>query len=302
MKGIVLAGGSGSRLYPMTLASSKQLLPVYDKPMVYYPLTTLMLAGLKEILVICTPQDIGGFQRLLGSGQQWGIKLQYAAQDHPAGIAQAFLIAEDFLAGKRASLILGDNIFFGKGLPEKMLSAKNRSNGATVFAYQVHDPERYGVVEFDTDYRAVSITEKPTEPCTDWAVTGLYFYDADVVDVAKSLKPSARGELEITDINKAYLNCGSLHVERLGRGFAWLDAGTPQSLLDAASFIQTLESRQRLKIACPEEVAYHQGWIGREELQHLADKVSGSAYGTYLQWLVNEPTRPLHEFDNALAS
>jgi len=288
MKGIILAGGAGSRLYPITTASSKQLLPVYDKPMIYYPLTTLMLAGLKEILVICTPRDLDAFQRVLGNGNRWGIDLTYAVQERPAGIAQAFLIAEDFLDGQASALILGDNIFHGTGLSEKMKSARSRTNGATVFAYQVKDPERYGVVQLDRNGRARSIVEKPVSPASDWAVTGLYFYDATVVDIARGLRPSARGELEITDVNNVYLARGELSVQTLGRGYGWLDAGTPESLLDAASFIQTLESRQRLKIACPEEVAFHQGWISRERLEKLAAQAPGSAYGQYLNWIANE--------------
>ncbi|MHA7776922.1 glucose-1-phosphate thymidylyltransferase RfbA [Roseibium sp. M-1] len=302
MKGIILAGGAGSRLYPMTMASSKQLLPVYDKPMIYYPLTTLMLAGLKEILVICTPRDLDAFQRVLGTGKRWGIELTYAVQDRPAGIAEAFLIAEVFLDGQASALILGDNIFHGTGLSEKMTVARSRTKGATIFAYQVKDPERYGVVQLDRNGMARSIVEKPASPVSDWAVTGLYFYDATVVDIARGLHPSARGELEITDVNNAYLARGDLSVQTLGRGYGWLDAGTPESLLDAASFIQTLESRQRLKIACPEEVAFHQGWISREQLQELAAQISGSAYGQYLTWIANEAAHAGLEVDTVLAS
>ena len=288
MKGIILAGGAGSRLYPMTMACSKQLLPVYDKPMIYYPLTTLMLAGLREILVICTPRDLDAFQRVLGTGGRWGIDLKYAVQQHPAGIAEAFLIAEDFLGGDASALILGDNIFHGTGLSEKLRSARRQAQGATIFAYQVKDPERYGVVEFDSSGKARSIAEKPAKPASDWAVTGLYFYDAAVVDIARRLRPSARGELEITDVNNAYLERGTLSVQTLERGYGWLDAGTPESLLDAASFIQTLESRQRLKIACPEEVAFHQGWISRDQLERLAAGIPGSAYRRYLKWIARE--------------
>jgi glucose-1-phosphate thymidylyltransferase len=302
MKGIILAGGAGSRLYPMTMASSKQLLPVYDKPMIYYPLTTLMLAGLREILVICTPRDLDAFQRVLGTGTRWGIGLKYAVQMHPAGIAEAFLIAEEFLGGDACALILGDNIFHGTGLSDKMRSARKRTRGATIFAYQVKDPERYGVVEFDKRGLARSIAEKPVAPASDWAVTGLYFYDSSVVEIARHLRPSARGELEITDVNNAYLDRGRLSVETLGRGYGWLDAGTPESLLDAASFIQTLESRQRLKIACPEEVAFHQGWISRNHLEKLAAEFPGSAYGQYLKWIANEAERPDAGSGNALAS
>ena len=288
MKGIILAGGAGSRLYPMTVASSKQLLPVYDKPMIYYPLTTLMLAGLREILVICTPRDLDAFQRVLATGSRWGIDLKYAVQQRPAGIAEAFLIAEDFLDGDASALILGDNIFHGSGLSEKLNSARSQTQGATIFAYQVKDPERYGVVDIDSCGKARSIVEKPTEPTSDWAVTGLYFYDAAVVDIARGLRPSARGELEITDVNNAYLERDALSVQTLGRGYGWLDAGTPDSLLDAASFIQTLESRQRLKIACPEEIAFHQRWISRSQLERLAAEIQGSAYGRYLKRIARE--------------
>ncbi|MCV0425420.1 MAG: glucose-1-phosphate thymidylyltransferase RfbA [Roseibium sp.] len=301
MKGIILAGGSGTRLHPMTLANSKQLLPVYDKPMVYYPLTTLMLARIQEFLIISTPQDLPSFRRVLGNGEPWGISIEYAVQEQPLGIAHAFHIAEDFLEGDASALILGDNIFHGTGLPEKLLAARNQQTGATVFAYQVKDPERYGVVSFDTRGQAYSIVEKPASPQSDWAVTGLYFYDADVVEIAKSLKPSARGELEITDINRAYLERGRLNVQHLGRGFAWLDAGTPQSLLDAASFIQTLESRQRFKIACPEEIAFNMGWIDRTHLKSLADEISHTAYGEYLTWIASEPAFEGLELDKAIA-
>ncbi|MEQ8374849.1 MAG: glucose-1-phosphate thymidylyltransferase RfbA [Roseibium aggregatum] len=302
MKGIVLAGGAGSRLFPMTLASSKQLLPVYDKPMIYYPLTTLMLAGIRDILIICTPRDLSAFQRVLVKGNRWGLNLSYAVQKHPAGIAQAFLIAEDFLGGEPSALILGDNIFHGTGLSEKMLAARRNETGATIFAYQVHDPERYGVVGFDSAGKAASIVEKPVAPQSDWAVTGLYFYDARVVDIARTLTPSARGELEITDINRAYLESGDLSVQMLGRGYAWLDAGTPESLLEAACFIQTLESRQRLKIACPEEVAFYQGWISRGDLEALASEISGTTYGRYLNWIAREAAKAQYEPASALAS
>lgn len=302
MKGIVLAGGAGSRLFPMTLASSKQLLPVYDKPMIYYPLTTLMLAGIRDILIICTPRDLSAFQRVLGMGNRWGLNLSYAVQKHPAGIAQAFLIAEDFLGGEPSALILGDNIFHGTGLSEKMLAARRNETGATIFAYQVHDPERYGVVGFDSAGKAASIVEKPVAPQSDWAVTGLYFYDARVVDIARTLIPSARGELEITDINRAYLESSDLSVQMLGRGYAWLDAGTPESLLEAACFIQTLESRQRLKIACPEEVAFYQGWISRGDLEALASEISGTTYGRYLNWIAREAAKAQFEPASALAS
>lgn len=302
MKGIVLAGGAGSRLFPMTLASSKQLLPVYDKPMIYYPLTTLMLAGIREILIICTPRDLAAFQRVLGNGRRWGLELTFAVQKHPAGIAQAFLIAEEFLGGQPSALILGDNIFHGTGLSEKMLAARRIETGATIFAYQVHDPERYGVVGFDTMGKASSIVEKPAMPQSDWAVTGLYFYDARVVDIARSLTPSARGELEITDVNRAYLESGDLNVQMLGRGYAWLDAGTPESLLEAACFIQTLESRQRLKIACPEEVAFYQGWITRDDLEALASEISATTYGRYLKWIAGEAAKAQFEPASALAS
>ena len=301
MKGIILAGGAGSRLYPMTEACSKQLLPVYDKPMIYYPLTTLMLAGLREILVICTPRDLEAFQRVLGTGSRWGIDLKYAVQQRPAGIAEAFLIAEDFLDGGASALILGDNIFHGSGLSEKMNSARRQTQGATIFAYQVKDPERYGVVDIDSSGKARSIVEKPTAPTSDWAVTGLYFYDATVVDIARNLRPSARGELEITDVNNAYLEQGALSVQTLGRGYGWLDAGTPESLLDAASFIQTLESRQRLKIACPEEVAFHQGWISSDQLERLAAEIPGSAYGRYLNWIAGDGVESVFGTQNTLA-
>ncbi|MCX2722857.1 glucose-1-phosphate thymidylyltransferase RfbA [Roseibium salinum] len=301
MKGIILAGGAGTRLHPMTLASSKQLLPVYDKPMIYYPLTTLMLAGIREFLLISTPQDLPAFRRVLGDGRKWGISIKYAVQERPEGIAHAYLIAEEFLGGEASALILGDNIFYGSGLAEKMTSARARPSGASLFAYQVHDPERYGVVEFEPTGRARSIVEKPQAPLSDWAVTGLYFYDARAADFARMLKPSARGELEITDLNRLYLELGELHVQQLGRGYAWLDAGTPESLLDAASFIQTLESRQRFKIACPEEIAFNMGWIDRLHLESLARAIPNTAYGKYLAWIASEARHPGLEEQRAIA-
>jgi glucose-1-phosphate thymidylyltransferase len=285
MKGIVLAGGSGTRLYPITRALSKQLLPVYDKPMVYYPLSTLMLAGIRDILVITTPEDRAQFERLLGNGTQWGIRLTYAVQPKPEGLAQAFLIGADFIGNDRVALVLGDNVFFGHGLPEILQRAAARSTGATIFAYQVRDPERYGVVSFDSAGRALAIAEKPANPASRWAVTGLYFYDSDVVRHAREVRPSARGELEITDLNMRYLAAGALHVELMGRGFAWLDTGTFDALIDAGTFVHTLEERQGMKIACPEEVAYHMGFITREELLKLADALDKSGYGQYLRSL-----------------
>lgn len=282
MKGIILAGGSGTRLHPLTLATSKQLMPVYDKPMIYYPLSVLMLAGIREVLVISTPHDMPQFQRLLGDGSQWGMEFDYAVQPSPDGLAQAYIIGADFVAGGPSALILGDNIYHGHGLPELLASAAGQPSGASVFAYYVDDPERYGVVSFGADGRAASIEEKPRNPTSNWAVTGLYFYDAEVVDIAANLEPSPRGELEITDVNRVYLERGRLNVERMGRGFAWFDMGTHDSLLEAASYVQTLERRQGLRVACPEEIAYLQGFIDREQLIAQGRKLEKSGYGKYL--------------------
>jgi len=281
-KAIILAGGSGTRLYPITRSVSKQLTPVYDKPMIYYPLSVLMLAGIREVLIITTPQDQVAFEQLLGDGSDWGLQLQYAAQPSPDGLAQAFLIGEAFLAGEPVCLILGDNLFFGHGLPEMLLRAAARDRGATLFGYNVRDPERYGVVQFDAQGRAVDIEEKPAQPKSHYAVTGLYFYDADVVDIARQVKPSARGELEITDINRAYLHRGDLQVEVMGRGFAWLDTGTHDALLEAGNFVRTVQERQGLQICCPEEIAYRQGWIDAAQVVRLAEPLRKSRYGRYL--------------------
>ena len=287
-KGIILAGGSGTRLHPATLAISKQLLPVYDKPMIYYPLSALMLAGTREILVISTPQDTPRFEQLLGDGSQWGLKIEYAIQPSPDGLAQAFLIAEDFLAGAPSALVLGDNIYYGHDFPRLLARADERSEGATVFAYHVQDPERYGVAEFDAQGRVLSLEEKPRQPRSNYAVTGLYFYDSQVVELAKSIKPSARGELEITDLNRLYLEKGQLNVELMGRGYAWLDTGTHDSLLEAGQFIATLQQRQGLKVSCPEEIAFRQGWIDQAQLETLGQALAKNGYGQYLLQILKE--------------